>query len=135
MLYKKDFILYKEILMQLDISIPRLTKRLALTAGLSCAIVLLCALQPAHAKRPYTITERQVALSKDIAADQKTGDLTLKEADDLRAELGKIAAKESKMKASNGGKLSVEDNHTLEGCLNKVSLKIKKKELAKRTER
>ena len=106
------------------------------TANIMVMACSLCMLQPAHAaKRHYTITQRQTALKKDIDSDVKTGDLTLKEADSLRDELTKVAEKESKMKIANGGKLSVEDNHKLEGDLNKISLKLKKKELSKRTER
>jgi cell division protein FtsL len=110
------------------------------TRGIAMASVMVLAcsfsmLQPAHAKRHYTVTERQEALKKDIATDEKNGNLTLKEANSLRDDLTKIAEKESKMKIANGGKLSVEDNHKLEGELNKVSLSMKKKELKKRTER
>ena len=108
--------------------------------GIATANVLVMAwslnmLQPAYAVRHYTITQRQTALKKDIDADVKSGSLTLDEANSLKDELADITAKETKMKDANGGKLGVEDNHKLEGCLNKVSLKLKKKELKKRTEK
>lgn len=93
-----------------------------------------CLLQPAQAVRHYTITQRQAVLQKDIAADIKNGNLTLKEANSLKDELADIAANETKMKNANGGKLGIKDEQKLEGELNKVSLKIKKKELKKRTE-
>jgi methionine-rich copper-binding protein CopC len=111
----------------------RSTIRGIATAGI---VVMACSVtMPAHAVRHYTITQRQTALKKDIDTDVKTGSLTLKEATSLKDELADITAKEVKMKNANGGKLSVEDDHKLEGDLNKVSLKLKKKELKKRTEK
>jgi septal ring factor EnvC (AmiA/AmiB activator) len=88
----------------------------------------------AQAKRPFTITERQTRLESDIAKDEKTNELTKKEADGLRSDLQDIATHITKMKDKNGGKLSYKDEGKIEKDLNSVSLKLKKYELNKRVE-
>lgn len=89
----------------------------------------------AEAKKPVTVTEREERLKQEINQGQKSGDLTLKESEDLRNQEAKIEAKQLKMKAKNGGKLSYDNENTLEKDLNKLSLKIQKLKLAKRVEK
>jgi hypothetical protein len=113
------------------IKLMRYLKPLAAAVGLSLISISILT-SPATAKRPYTITERIETFQKDIARDQKTGDLTKKEADDLRDSLSKVNEKITKMKSKNGGKLSYKDEGKIEKELNDVSLDLKKRELNKR---
>jgi len=92
-----------------------------LVGGLNCA----------EAKK-WTITQRQEALSSEINKGQKSGDLTLKEADGLRDEASGISEKIEKMKSNNGGKLSYADENKIEKALNKLSQRIQAKQLEKR---
>ncbi|MBS1992394.1 MAG: hypothetical protein JSS86_16565 [Cyanobacteria bacterium SZAS LIN-2] len=86
-------------------------------------------------KKPMTITDRIEELSKKIDAGQKANELTLDEADDLRKKITKLNEKIDKWKAKNGGKLSYKDQNAAEKDLNKVSVKLLEKQLAKRTEK
>jgi hypothetical protein len=86
----------------------------------------------AEAKRPVTITQRQVALRAEVNSGQKSNDLTLKEANDLRDRLDGITADEAKMKSKNAGKLSYKDEGKLEKKLNSISVDMQKEKLAKR---
>ena len=85
--------------------------------------------------KTWTVTERAEALKKEIASGQKSGDLTAKQAEDLNVQAGKIDAKMVKMKAKNAGKISVDDQNTLEKDLNKLSLRITKLKLDKRVQK
>lgn len=96
-----------------------------------CTLSVIAA--PVEAKK-WTIYEREVQLSKEIDAGQKSGDLTLKEADGLRSDAKDIKDTIEKMKQKNGGKLSVKNENDLERQLNKLSLKIQKKKLDKRVQ-
>jgi hypothetical protein len=87
--------------------------------------------QAAYAKK-WTIYQRQVRLAKEITKGQRSGELTLKEANDLREQYDHVGEKISKMKAKNGGKLSYADQNELEKKLNELSVRIQKKMLAKR---
>ena len=69
---------------------------------------------------------------QDINAGQKTGELTLKEAHELRKQEASIARKKAKMKGKNLGRLSGDDSSELESDLNKVSLTLNKYRLEKR---
>jgi hypothetical protein len=73
-------------------------------------------------------------LTKEIDADQKSGELTLKEAESLKKHLSKITEQETNWKNENGGKLSYANQEQLEKELNKISLTLKKKQLQKRVE-
>ncbi len=84
--------------------------------------------------RKYTIYDRQVALEKKIDKAYKDNQLTLKEADNLKGKIKSVKEEEEKMKNKNGGKLSYEDNTTLEKDLNKISDKLHRKMLDKRAE-
>lgn len=95
--------------------------------------ILVNALQLADARR-WTIYQRQVKLAREIDQGQRSGDLTLKEADNLRHEQAKINSRIAEMKAKNGGKISYEDQNKLEKMLNQLSVSIKKKKLAKRVQ-
>ncbi len=108
--------------------VKHLSLCLALATGFS-AIVLA---PSAEAARKYTITKRVNALTWKVNAGQKSGELTLKEADDLRSKLSDVNNKIAKCQAKNGGKLSYADENAVEKDLNKVSLRVEKKELAKR---
>ncbi len=87
----------------------------------------------AIAKKTWTITERQVALRKEVDSGVKANELTLKEANSLRDRLSEISADIQKMKDKNGGKLSYKDEGKLEKRLNSLSVDIQKEKLAKRT--
>jgi len=100
---------------------------LGLVLGLSAV-----ATQSASARAKYTITERQETLNKKISFGQRSGELTLKEADSLRDRSSNIDQRIAKMKEKNGGKLSYRDQNIIEKDLNKLSLSISKKELSKR---
>ncbi|HEY9715221.1 MAG TPA: hypothetical protein V6C72_17250, partial [Chroococcales cyanobacterium] len=79
----------------------------------------------AVAKRAYTITERQEKLQREITKDERSKELTKKEADGLRQDLQDITNRIAKMKEKNGGKLSYKDEGKIEKSLNGVSLKLK----------
>src|SRR5271156_1038069 len=96
-----------------------------------CCIGLLSL--PADAKK-WTIYERQVKLSGEIDAGQKSGDLTAKECESLKKEASKITEDIAVRKAKNAGKLSVDDENDIEKKLNKLSLKIQKEKLEKRVQ-
>ncbi len=85
-----------------------------------------------HAKT-YTVQDRQVALGKKIDQAYKTNHLTLKEADSLKSKLKDVKDNEQKFKDQNGGQLSVKDTTSLEKDLNKISSKLHKQMLEKRT--
>jgi hypothetical protein len=102
----------------------------AVVAALSLAL-LLVGVNGVEAKK-WTITQRQEALSSEINKGQKSGDLTLKEADALRGEASGISEKIEKMKSNNGGKLSYADENKVEKSLNKLSQRIQKLQLEKR---
>jgi hypothetical protein len=80
----------------------------------------------------WTIDTRAAKLMQEINDGQKGGELTLKEAKKLRADLADIAHRKHEMKGDNDGKVSDADKNKIEGDLNKVSAKIHKLELAKR---
>jgi TolA-binding protein len=85
------------------------------------------------AKKPVTITDRVQELSAKIDAGQKANELTLDEATDLHKKIDKVNDRISKCQAKNAGKLSYKDENSIEGDLNKVSVKLLKLQLAKRT--
>lgn len=97
----------------------------------ACLSILL-SVGPALAKKQWTITQRQVALTREVDAGLKANELTLKEANKLRDRLADVVARGEKMKAKNGGKLSYEDEGKLEKDLNGISDDIHKKKLQKR---
>lgn len=100
----------------------------AVTAAIGLGVIAISmSAVPATAKKPMTITQRMEALGADINRDQKSGDLTKKEADNLRDELTKVREKIAKMKGKNGGKLSYKDEGKIEKNLNDVSLDMKKR--------
>src|SRR5438477_7844978 len=76
---------------------------------------------PSDAKK-WTIYERQVKLNDEIAAGQKSGDLTLKEATTLHDDAEDISKSIAKMKDKNAGKLTYKDETNIEKRLNKLSL-------------
>mgnify|MGYP000113432034 CR=1 FL=1 len=93
----------------------------------------LVSVTDASAKPKVTITMRIERLSAKISKGQKSKELTLKEADHLREDISDINARIEKAKEKNGGKLSYADQNKIEKDLNKVSLKITKNSLNKRT--
>lgn len=90
-------------------------------------------LQSADARK-YTVSSRQRTLMAQINRGQRTNELTLKEANNLRDKLFDIMDKQDAMKEVNGGRLSYDDITELERDLNKVSNKLHKKQLSKRIE-
>jgi hypothetical protein len=112
-------------------------KEIILASSLLLGLALIIT-PPAEARRhhtasgKYTVTDRQATLTKEIDAAYSANQLTLKEADDLKAKLSSIKTKEQQMKDKNGGKLSYADNNSLEKSLNNISNKLHKKILEKR---
>lgn len=103
------------------------------------AIAILSLLQfashPSEAKaRRYTITQRHEILAARINRMERAGELTLREARDLRDDNQDVWKKVSRMRARNGGKLSYANISEIEKDLNKISNKIHKKALEKRVE-
>jgi len=90
------------------------------------------AVEPASAAKKYTLSERQVALRKEVDAGQKANELTLKEAQGLRDRLDSIKNDETKMEGKNAGQLSYKDQGKLEKRLNSISVDMQKEKLAKR---
>jgi hypothetical protein len=84
--------------------------------------------------RRYTITQRHTALLAKINRFQRSGELTLKEANSMRNENARIAEREASMKRKNGGKLSYKDINRIEDDLNDLSNRIHKKSLNKRVD-
>ncbi len=97
--------------------------------------VLQIAPQSSEAKaRRYTITQRHQILSAKINRMEKAGELTMREARDLRDDNQDVWEKVRRMKNRNGGKLSYKNIAEIEKNLNSISNKIHKKSLAKRVE-
>ena len=109
----------------------RQTMRYVISLSAILLLVQAISIAPSQARK-YTITQRQVKLSRKIDAGLRSNQLTLNEANDLRKELDGFLNKESAMKADNGGRLTYINLKTLEGKLNKLSDRLQKKELAKR---
>lgn len=84
--------------------------------------------------KKFTVSSRQTTLMAQIDRAQRTNELTLKEANDLRDKLRDVQVKEDAMKEKNGGKLSYDNISELEKDLNKVSNKLHEKQLGKRVE-
>lgn len=104
------------------------------SAMLALSLVVACAVSPAAQARKYTIYDRQVVLERKIDSAFRANQLTLKEADSLKDKLKNVKEEEQRMKQKNGGKLSYENQTSLERDLNKISEKLHKKELEKRTQ-
>lgn len=104
--------------------------------GVISTLVALSGLfMAAQAKPPETITQRQDSLKHSVNKSEKSGELTLKEANSLRKSEAKISEKECDMKAKNGGKLSYKNQNQIESDLNNVSNKIHKEQLQKRVDK
>ena len=110
----------------------RLSLLLATAMLVQCAISLPQSTQARS--HHYTISQRHNALLAKINRFQKTGDLTLREANSLRDENADIYRREAKMKSKNGGKLSYKDINKIESDLNDLSNRIHKKSLNKRVD-
>jgi polyhydroxyalkanoate synthesis regulator phasin len=80
----------------------------------------------------WTVEARSEKLMQEINDGQKNGELTLKEAQQLRSDLAEVAHRKHKLTGNDAGKMSDDDKNTIEKMLNKVSTKLKKLELAKR---
>lgn len=89
--------------------------------------------QVAEARAPrYTISQRHNALIAKINRFQRTGELTMREANSLREDDHDIRRREARMRSKNGGKLSYSDINKIERELNDLSNKIHRKALNKR---
>lgn len=75
------------------------------------------------AKR-WTVTQRIEALSKEIEEGRKANELTAKQVESLKKFVADIQAKMDKMKAKNGGKLSIPDTKKLHDDMTDLSTKI-----------
>jgi peptidoglycan hydrolase CwlO-like protein len=100
-----------------------------LTLSLAVSLTLPNA---ATAARKWTITQRIEAEQSRINKGEKSGELTKKEADDLRGTISDINTKIGKMKEKNAGKLSYKDEGKIEKQLNGVTVKYTKLSLEKR---
>ncbi|MBA3992012.1 MAG: hypothetical protein C0469_00700 [Cyanobacteria bacterium DS2.3.42] len=106
-----------------------------LVSALLVLAVLQIAPQTSEAKaRRYTVTQRHQILAAKINRMEKAGELTLREARDLRDDNQDVWQKVNRMKARNGGKLSYKNIAEVEKDLNSISNKIHKKALQKRVE-
>lgn len=83
---------------------------------------------PCLAKK-WTVTERIEKLSSDIDAGRKANELTVKQVDTLKKMVADINEKIEKMKAKNGGKLSVPDTKKLHDQMTGLSVKLLKMQL------
>ena len=109
---------------------------LASTLLMGLSLVLVPPVQAknhSHAKK-YSIADREASLEKKITDGYNANQLTLQQSDDMKSKLKKIQDTEQKMKDKNGGKLSYENNTSLEKSLNKVSEKLQKDMLEKRVQ-
>ncbi len=79
-----------------------------------------------------TIDQRHSALLAKINRAQRSGELTLREANDLRNQNRSIRENEQKMRMKNGGRLSYADINKIESRLNDLSNRLHRKALSKR---
>ena len=105
-----------------------------LNALFALALVVAFVASPIAQAHKYTITDREVALERKIDSAYKANQLTLKEVDNLKDKIKSVKENEQKMKDKNGGKLSYENNTSLEKDLNKISDKLHTKMLDKRVQ-
>ncbi|HEY9785353.1 MAG TPA: hypothetical protein V6D17_08125 [Candidatus Obscuribacterales bacterium] len=83
---------------------------------------------PALAKK-WTVTERIEKLSKEIDEGRQANELTVAQVESLKKTVASIKDKMEKMKAKNGGKLSVPDTKKLHDEMTGLSVKITKTRL------
>lgn len=100
--------------------------------GIIAAVTQTAFMPTADAK--LTISQRQNILLKKINRAERSGELTHKEAVGCRNKRSDIIAMEGRMRNRNNGKLSYADINKVESELNKLSLRIQKKALAKRVD-
>ena len=88
---------------------------------------------PAYSYSRHIIKdEGQAKLMQQINADQKSNQLTVKEANKLRKDLAHVARKKAKMLGKTNRKLSDEDKAQIISDLNDISNNVHKLELEKR---
>lgn len=92
------------------------------------AVTFLMAAAPVEAKK-WTVTERLEKLSKEIDEGRKANELTVKQETSLKTMIADLKAKMEKMKAKNGGKLSVPDTKKLHDDMTDISVKTMKMRL------
>lgn len=110
-----------------------MTKTIRNVVALSAMAMLLQVFTtPPSQAQTVTISQRQQRLMEKISRAEKSGELTVKEANNLRKASDKITDREARMRAKNGGKLSYEDINSIENDLNRLSTKLHKDQLAKR---
>ncbi|MBY0357052.1 MAG: hypothetical protein K2W82_03550 [Candidatus Obscuribacterales bacterium] len=106
-----------------------------LSSGILAATILIgmSFALPAESKK-WTTDERQIQLMQEINSGQKSGDLTLVEANSLRKDLSHVARKKAKMKFKlpPNSKLTADQEAEIEKDLNKISSDIHKTKLEKR---
>ena len=96
-------------------------------------ILVLMSCQLAGDAKTWTVDERQTQLMQQINYGQRTGQLTMAEAHDLRKQVASILRKKIKMKAkAPEGQLTPEDTKDLEKDLNNLSLDLDRYKQAKR---
>lgn len=92
------------------------------------SLVLALSPLPSFAKK-WTVTERLEHLSKDIDEGRAANELTLKQVESLKNDAKDIKETMEKMKAKNGGKLSIPDTNKLHRELTDLSVKTLKTRL------
>jgi competence protein ComGC len=118
--------------MNVRLLLPMMACLVVISQGLILPIPVFA--KSAAPKKQWTVTDRQDELKKRVDKDEKSYELTQKEAGKLRSRLQDITDREQKAKDKNGGKLSYKDEGKAEKNLNSVSLDIDKHQLAKRVQ-
>lgn len=94
----------------------------ALLVTITSAGTILLSAEPAHAKR-WTVTQRMDKLCAEITEGRRANELTVKQVETLQKDAADIKARMEKMKAKNGGKLSVPDTKKLHDDMTELSVK------------
>lgn len=112
-------------------SLTRLSTSIFALGAVFCSFASDCSAK----ETVWTVEARSAKLMQEINDGQKNGELTLKEAKQLRSDLADIAHHKHSLGEKSGadsGKMSDGDKSAIEKMLNKVSTKLHKLELAKR---
>lgn len=86
-------------------------------------LVMVASPQSALAKK-WTVTQRVEKLSAEIDEGRKANELTVKQVESLKKDIADLKERMDKMKAKNGGVLSVPDTKKLHDDMTDLSVKI-----------
>lgn len=96
-----------------------------LIAITACLAVVVCSFaSPAALAKKWTVTQRIEKLSGEIDEGRKANELTVKQVESLKKNVADIKEHMEKMKAKNGGVLSVPDTKKLHDDMTDLSVKI-----------